>query len=53
MTKSFLIRLDREGRAVGWVVVVVVVVVGVLTEDDDFDCVERGVAGPVSLSIIS
>jgi hypothetical protein len=51
MTKSFLIRLDREGQAVGWVVIVVVVVV--LTEDDDFGCVERGVAGPVSLSIIS
>jgi hypothetical protein len=25
----------------------VVVVVGVLAEDDDFDCVEGGVAGPV------
>jgi hypothetical protein len=53
MTESFLIRLNREGQAVGWVVVVVVVVVGVLTDDDDFDYIDRGVAGPVSLSIIS
>jgi hypothetical protein len=51
MTESFLIRLNREGQAVGWVVVVVVV--GVLTDDDDFDYIDRGVAGPVSLSIIS
>jgi hypothetical protein len=26
----------------------VVVVVGVLAQDDGFDCVERGVAGPVA-----
>jgi len=36
-------RFDREGQAVG----LVVVVVRVLAKDDDLDVVERGVAGPV------
>jgi len=40
-------RPDGEGEAVG----LVYVMVGVLTEDDDFDGVERGVAGPVGLGV--